>query len=161
MKILVSACLLGVNCKYDGKNNRNEDFVRLLEGHELHTVCPEILGGLPSPRDPAEIRNGIVVCEDGRSVDEAFRAGARAGLALARMMQPDLVILKSRSPSCGAGEIYDGTFTHTRISGDGVFTALLRAEGFRMITEEEAPALLLQNAPPAEDAAAQKGCCHD
>ncbi len=156
MKILVSACLLGVNCKYDGGNNRNETLIRLLEGHELHAVCPEILGGLPSPRDPAEIRDGRVVCEDGRSVDEAFRAGAAAGLTLARTVRPDLVILKSRSPSCGAGEIYDGTFTHTRIPGDGVFAALCRAEGFRVVTEEEAPAVLSENILPAEDAAAQK-----
>ena len=161
MKILVSACLLGVNCKYDGSNNRDEALIRLLEGHELHTVCPEVLGGLSSPRDPAEIRDNCVVCEDGRSVDREFRAGAAAGLALARKVQPDLVILKSRSPSCGAGEIYDGTFTHTRIPGDGVFAALCRAEGFRVITDEEAPRLLSENALPSEDAAAQKGCCHD
>lgn len=157
MKILISACLLGVNCKYDGRNNRSESLVRLLAGHELHTVCPEILGGLPSPRDPAEIRNGRVVREDGRSVDSAFHAGAAAGLALARMLQPDLVILKSRSPSCGSGEVYDGTFTHTRIPGDGVFAALLKTEGFRVISEEEALRVFSKAPTPAEDAAMQKG----
>ena len=142
MKILISACLLGVSCKYDGGSNRSEALVRLLEGHELHTVCPEVLGGLPVPRVPAEIRDGEVVCEDGRSADREFRAGARAGLALARMIRPDLVILKSRSPSCGAGVIYDGSFTHTRIPGDGVFAAMCRAEGLRTVTEDEALSLL-------------------
>ena len=156
MKILISACLLGVNCKYDGGSNRSEALVRLLEGHELHTVCPEMLGGLPSPRTPAEIRDGRVVFEDGTGADEAFRAGARAGLALARMLRPDLVILKSRSPSCGAGEIYDGSFSHVRIPGDGVFAAALKTEGFRVITEEDAPAVLSKTAP-ADGAAFQKG----
>ena len=110
----------------------------LLKGHELHTVCPEVLGGLPTPRTPAEVRDGEVIFEDGTSADAAFRAGARAGLALARMLRPDLVILKSRSPSCGAGVIYDGSFTHTRVPGDGIFAALLKQEGFRVMTEEEA-----------------------
>lgn len=138
MKILISACLPGVNCKYDGGNNFLEPLMGLLRGHELHAVCPEVLGGLPTPRTPAEIRDSEVIFEDGTSADAAFRAGARAGLALARMLRPDLVILKSRSPSCGAGVIYDGSFTHTRIPGDGIFAALLKQEGFRVMTEEEA-----------------------
>ena len=138
MKILISACLLGVNCKYDGKNNYDEALLRCLKGHELHSVCPEVLGGLPSPRQPAEIRHGQVVRQDGSSVTGAFHAGARAGLALARMLQPDLVILKSRSPSCGSGIIYDGSFSHVRVPGDGVFAAMLKKEGFRVMTEEEA-----------------------
>ena len=138
MKILISACLPGVNCKYDGGNNFLEPLMSLLKGHELHTVCPEVLGGLPTPRTPAEIRDGEVIFEDETSADAAFRAGARAGLALARMLRPDLVILKSRSPSCGAGIIYDGSFTHTRVPGDGIFAALLKKEGFRVMTEEEA-----------------------
>jgi len=157
VKILISACLLGVNCKYDGGSNRSEALVSLLQGHDVRSVCPEMLGGLPSPRTPAEIRGGEVVFEDGRSADEAFRSGARAGLALTRMIQPDLVILKSRSPSCGAGEIYDGSFSHTRIPGDGVFAAALKADGFLVITDEEAPTLLSENILPAEDAAPQKG----
>ena len=142
MKILISACLLGVNCKYDGGNNYDEGLRQLLEGHELHTVCPEILGGLPAPRKPSELRNGTVVCEDGSSPDKAFRDGANAGMALARMLRPDLVILKSRSPSCGAGTVYDGSFSHVRVPGDGVFAARLKQEGFRVVTDEEAPAVL-------------------
>ena len=157
MKILISACLLGVNCKYDGGSNRDEELLRLLRGHELHSVCPEVLGGLPSPRTPSEIRDGRVICEDGTSADEAFRAGARAGLALARMLRPDLVILKSRSPSCGSGTIYDGTFSHTRIPGDGVFAALMKQEGFRVMTDEEALAELPKIKLPAKETVPQKG----
>ena len=138
MKILISACLLGVNCKYDGGSNRLEALIALLSGHDVRSVCPEMLGGLPAPRRCAEIRDGRVVLEDGDDADETFRAGARAGLALARFLQPDLVILKSRSPSCGAGEIYDGTFSHVRVPGDGIFARLLKENGFRVITEEEA-----------------------
>ena len=129
MKILISACLLGVNCRYDGGNNRSEALTALFQGHEIRSVCPEMLGGLPAPRLPAEIRDGKVVFEDGGDADEAFRAGARAGLALARLFQPDLVILKSRSPSCGSGAIYDGSFSHVRVPGDGVFAAALKNEG--------------------------------
>ena len=160
MKILISACLPGVNCKYDGGNNFHEPLMSLLIGHELHTVCPEVLGGLPTPRTPAEIRDGEVIFEDGTSADAAFRAGARAGLALARMLQPDLVILKSRSPSCGAGEIYDGSFSHVRIPGDGVFAGLLKEEGFRVIADEDAPRVLSEMKLPAAESAGGKAC-HD
>lgn len=142
MKILISACLLGVKCKYDGGSNEQTELRRLLEGHELHTVCPEMLGGLPSPRKPAELRNGLALCEDGASVDDAFRSGARAGLALARRLQPELVILKSLSPSCGSGAVYDGSFSHVKVPGDGIFAALLKAEGFRVLTGEEALSVL-------------------
>ncbi len=160
MKILISACLLGVNCKYDGGNNRSDALIDLLKGHELHSVCPEVLGGLPTPRTPAEIRDGEVIFEDGTSADAAFRAGAKAGLALARMLQPDLVILKSRSPSCGAGEIYDGSFSHVRVPGDGIFAALLKKEGFRVISDEEAPRVLSEMKLPEAESAGGKAC-HD
>ena len=155
MKILLSACLLGVNCRYDGGNNRLAALTDRLKGHELHGVCPEVLGGLPTPRVPAEILGGTVVTADGRSVDSEFRAGALAALQLARMLRPDLVILKSRSPSCGAGEIYDGSFSHVRIPGDGVFAAYLKKEGFRVMTEEEA-LLALPNMQPSIEGAAER-----
>ena len=96
----------------------------------------------------------------GTSADAAFRTGARAGLALARMLQPDLVILKSRSPSCGAGEIYDGSFSHVRIPGDGVFAGLLKEEGFRVIADEDAPRVLSEMKLPAAESAGGKAC-HD
>ena len=160
MKILISACLLGVNCKYDGGNNRAEALLPLLRGHDVRSVCPEVLGGLPVPRTPAEMKNGKVVFEDGTSADLPFRAGARAGLALTRMLQPDLVILKSRSPSCGTGEIYDGSFSHVHIPGDGVFAGLLKQEGFRVITDEDAPHVLSAMKLPAAESAGGK-VCHD
>ena len=142
MKILISACLLGVNCKYDGGNNRREELISLLRGHDLRSACPEMLGGLPSPRVPAEIKDGEVIRPDGKSADAAFRAGAEAALCLARSFGPELVILKSKSPSCGSGMIYDGSFSHRLAPGDGIFAEMLKKEGFRVMTEDEAVSLL-------------------
>ena len=137
MKILVSACLLGDNCKYNGGNNRNAELLRLLSGHTVIPVCPEVLGGLPTPRTPAEIVNGIVTNRNGESVDEAFRKGAEEALKLAKQEQPDLIILQSRSPSCGVKQIYDGTFTGTLIPGQGVFAELAQKVGFRVMDVED------------------------
>ena len=137
MKILVSACLLGEACKYNGGSNRNEALLRFLEGHTVIPVCPEVLGGLPTPRLPAEIRGGVVIRSDGVSVDREYRAGALAALAVARREQPELVILQSRSPSCGVREIYDGSFSGKRIPGQGVTAALLTANGFRVLDVAE------------------------
>ena len=111
MKILVSACLLGENCKYDGGNNRTDWLVQLAEKHELIPVCPEMLGGLESPRQPCEIVDGVVMNRNGESVDSAFRRGAEAALRIATEQRVDCAVLQSRSPSCGVNEIYDGTFT--------------------------------------------------
>ena len=137
MKIIVSACLLGENCKYTGGNNRNEKLLRLLSGHRVIPVCPEVLGGLPTPRVPAEIVNGRVTNREGVSVDEAFRKGAEKALGIARKEQPDLIILQSRSPSCGVKQIYDGTFSGTLIPGQGVFAEMARKAGFRVKDVEE------------------------
>ena len=129
MKILVSACLLGENCKYRGGNNYSEKAAAFVQGHEVIPVCPEVLGGLSVPRTPAEIVNGEVVTKDGVSVDAAFRAGAARALAIAKENGVELAILQPRSPSCGAAEVYDGTFTGRKIPGQGVFAALLRENG--------------------------------
>ena len=137
MRIMVSACLLGVNCKYNGGNNRNEALLKRLEGHEVIPVCPETAGGLPTPRIPAEIVNGAVVNREGRSVDATFRAGAEAALELAKRERPDLIILQSRSPSCGAKEIYDGSFSGRLIPGQGVFAGLAREAGFAVKDAED------------------------
>ena len=137
MKILVSACLLGDNCKYNGGNNRNEALLSLLSGHTVIPVCPEVLGGLPTPRTPAEIVNGTVTNRNGESVDEAFRKGAEEALKLAKQEQPDLIILQSRSPSCGVKQIYDGTFTGTLIPGQGIFAELAQKAGFRVVDVED------------------------
>ena len=101
MKIMVSSCLIGLNCKYNGGNNRNEKLLRLLEGHTVIPVCPEVLGGLPVPRPSAEIVNGTVMNTAGENVDAAFRLGAEKALALAVRERPDLIVLQSSSPSCG------------------------------------------------------------
>ena len=131
MRIVVSACLLGENCKYSGGNNYSEKAVAFVQGHEVIPVCPEVLGGLSVPRTPAEIVNGEVVTKDGVSVDAAFRAGAARALAIAKENGVELAILQPRSPSCGAAEVYDGTFTGRKIPGQGVFAALLRENGIR------------------------------
>ena len=132
MKTMVSACLLGENCNYSGGNNLRPDLLRLLSGHTVIPVCPEVLGGLPTPRVPAEIVNGIVMNREGLSVDAAFRQGAEKALALAEREQPDLIILQSRSPSCGVKEIYDGTFSGKRVPGRGVFADRALRAGFRV-----------------------------
>ena len=143
MKIMVSACLLGENCKYNGGNNYTPELVRLLEGHTVIPVCPEVLGGLPTPRVPAEIVNGKVMNRNGESVDEAFRKGAEKALETAKREKPDLIILQSRSPSCGVKEIYDGTFSGRKIPGQGVFAEQLTKAGFNVIDVEDLPEKLI------------------
>ena len=137
MKIMVSACLMGKNCKYNGGNNRNDRVLALLAENEMIPVCPEVLGGLPTPRTPSEIRNGIVISRDGTSVDRAFRLGAERVLKIAERERPDLIILQSGSPSCGVKQRYDGTFTGTRIKGQGVTAELLIRHGFRVVDVED------------------------
>ena len=137
MKIMVSACLLGENCKYSGGNNYSERVAAFIEGHTVIPVCPEVLGGLSVPRVPAELVNGAAVTRDGRSVDREYRLGAERALEIARSERPDVIVLQSRSPSCGVRQIYDGTFTGTKIPGQGVFAALALREGFRVMDAEE------------------------
>ena len=139
MKIMVSACLLGENCKYNGGNNQNPELLRLLSGHAVIPVCPEVLGGLPTPRIPAEIVNGIVINREGVPVDNAFRQGANKALEIAMREKPDLIILQSRSPSCGVKEIYDGTFSGELISGHGVFAEMALQAGFHVVDIEDMP----------------------
>ena len=137
MKILVSACLLGENCKYDGGNNYSEKLAEFLKGHEIFPVCPEVLGGLPVPRKPGEIVNGAVLNKDGHSVDSEYRAGAAAALKTALDNHVDCAVLKSRSPSCGVKQIYDGTFSGTLIDGQGVTAKMLKENGIKVIDVED------------------------
>ena len=137
MKIMIGACLAGENCKYNGGNNRNEKILQLMEKNEVITVCPEQMGGLPTPRVSAEIRDGVVTAKDGRIVDSEFRVGAAKCLEIARREQPNLIILQSRSPSCGVKQRYDGTFTGTLMDGAGVTAQLLIENGFRCLDVEE------------------------
>ena len=137
MKIMVSACLAGENCKYNGGNNRNGKVLRLMDANEVLTVCPEQMGGLPTPRVPSEIRDGVVTAKDGRNVDAQFRAGAAKCLEIAKREQPDLIVLQSRSPSCGVKQRYDGTFSGKLVDRAGVTAQLLMDNGFRCIDVED------------------------
>ena len=133
---MVSACLAGENCKYNGGNNRDEKVLKLMEGNDVITVWPEELGGLPTPRIPSEIREGVVMTKDGRNVDAEFRAGARRCLEMAEKEQPDLIILQPRRPSCGVKQRYDGSFSGKLIDGSGVTAELLIKHGFHVIDAE-------------------------
>ena len=140
---VVSACLIGKNCRYNGGNSRDERVLEFLKDKEFIDVCPEELGGLSTPRQPNEIVNGRVVDKTGQDVTEAFRKGALETYesAIKRSMkvsQPiEMAILKARSPSCGSGKIYDGTFTGKQIDGNGITSELLIKEGIKVITEED------------------------
>ena len=136
MVIGVSACLLGENCKYNGDNNINEKVINYIKGHEVIPVCPEVLGGLPIPRDPAEIVDGVVKHKDGSSVDKEFRTGAQKALEILNDRGAELVILKSRSPSCGVNTVYDGTFSGKLVHGNGVFVELLKEYGINVLDVE-------------------------
>ena len=138
MKILVSACLLGVRCRYDGKSKPHPAVERLMEQHTLIPVCGEIFGGLPTPRVSAERQGARVATADGRDVTAAYRRGAEEVLRLAERYGCKAAILKERSPSCGSGRIYDGTFTGTLTDGWGVTAELLRDHGICVIGESEA-----------------------
>lgn len=137
MKIMVSGCLLGENCKYNGGNNYSEKVAEYIKGHEVISLCPECMGGLPTPRIPAEIVDGVVTNREGQVVDEEFRRGAKIALEIARKEQIDVAILQSRSPSCGSKQIYDGTFSGVKVDGQGVFAKLLKEHGFHMIDAED------------------------
>ena len=137
MKIMVSACLAGENCKYNGGNNRNEKVLQLMSEHEVITVCPEQMGGLPTPRVPSEVKEGIVTARDGRNVDREFRTGAAKCLEIALREQPDLIVMQSRSPSCGVKQRYDGSFTGKLVDAPGVTAQLLMENGFRCVDVED------------------------
>ena len=137
MKIMVSACLTGENCKYNGGNNRNEKVLQLMADNEVIAVCPEQMGGLPIPRIPSEICDGVVTAKDGRIVDREFRFGAARCREIAISEQPDLIVLQSRSPSCGVKQRYDGTFSGKLVNKPGVTAELFIENGFRVIDVEE------------------------
>jgi len=134
---LCSACLLGVRCRYNGEDARNEKVIMLLKTETLIPVCPEQLGGLPTPREPAEIREGRVITKSGKDVTENFKRGAEEVLKIAKMFGIKEAVLKQGSPSCGCGRIYDGTFSGKIVEGDGVTVALLKRHGIKVITEED------------------------
>ena len=137
MKIVVSACLLGENCKYNGGNNFASNVAEFVKGRELIPVCPERLAGLGVPREPIEIVDGVVRRKDGTSVNEELRKAVAEILDQLSGQEIECVILKSRSPTCGVKQVYDGTFTGTLIDGLGVLAAALRENGYRVIDSED------------------------
>lgn len=138
---IVSACLAGVNCRYDGKNNLDKRILELVKRGEAILVCPEQLGGLTTPRDPSEIvyENGIIKVKSikNKDVTDNFERGAVEVLKLAKEIGTEKAILKSKSPSCGCGIIYDGTFSGKLIQGNGVTAKLLIKNGIEVLTEED------------------------
>ena len=137
MKILVSACLLGINSRYCGGGCLNEDVASLAENHSLIPVCPEQLRGMPTPREPDEIRDGRVYEKNGKDNTDIFQKGADETLRLVMLLKADMAILKQNSPSCGSSMIYDGTFSGKKIPGSGITAALLIKSGIRVISEDE------------------------
>ena len=144
MKILVSACLLGVPCRYDGAGKEHLDIQKLRQkGYDLIPVCPEVLGGLPTPRPPAErLPDGRVVTQEGGDGTAEYCSGAERALSLAREQGCTLAVLKERSPSCGQGQIYDGTFSRILIQGSGVTAQLLEENGIPVYGESQLEELL-------------------
>ena len=141
-RILISACLVGDNVKYDGGNNKNPLISKLLEKYELVPFCPEVEGGLPIPRHPCEQRGEQVVNDRDEDVTDEFNRGADLALNICLYLKITKAILKERSPSCGVHSIYDGTFSHKVIDGSGVTAALLKRKGITVYSEDEIPMLL-------------------
>ncbi len=144
--VIVSACLAGVNCKYNGSSNLHREAERLVKSGKAVPVCPEQLGGCPTPRLKAEILNGtggdvldgkcIVVKENGENTTPEFIKGAEEVLKIAMLTGAKMAVLKSGSPSCGCGSIYDGTFSGNKIKGNGVTSELLIRNGIKVVSEE-------------------------
>ena len=136
--ILVSACLAGYNCRYNGGNHEDERIVQLVKEGRALPVCPEQLGGLTTPRSPAEItEDGRVLTEKGEDVTQQFVLGAKETLRLCLLYDCKVAILKSLSPTCGSGQIYDGTFKKVMVEGDGLTVKLLKENGVVVLTEND------------------------
>ena len=145
--IVISACLGGIACRYDGNDNLVSKIEELLQQEDTVLICPEVLGGLPTPRPSAEIIGGNgddvldgkakVMTKDGEDVTEAFVSGAYKALEQIKNLHPEYIILKERSPSCGSSTIYTGEFNGNKQTGFGVTTALFKRQGFTVISEED------------------------
>ena len=135
--ILVSGCLIGKNCKYNGGNNRNADVIAYLKNREYMVICPEVMGGLGIPHPPAEILGDRVIDCHGNDVTSAFQKGAECVLQIAIKQNADLCILKESSPSCGVHTVYDGTFSKRKVDGMGITAKRLYQEGFLIISEKD------------------------
>ncbi|MGL5749495.1 MAG: DUF523 domain-containing protein [Paraclostridium sp.] len=141
--ILVSACLLGINCKYDGNNNSNENVEKYLQGKQFIVVCPEQLGGLSTPRIPSEIiedgemKKVKVMSKEGQDVTHFFVKGAKEALKIAKIYNCKEAILKEGSPSCGSKNIYDGSFSGIKVNGMGITSRVLKERGIRILSEKD------------------------
>lgn len=146
MNVLISACLLGLACRYDGQSKGYSAVEALLKEADIHLIpfCPEQCGGLATPRDPAERQGGAVRTQGGRDVTEQYRRGAAMALNLAKTFGCTVAVLKEKSPSCGSGRIYDGTFTRTLTAGDGVTAELLKNHGITVVGESQIENFLSQ-----------------
>ena len=136
-KILVSACLLGIDVKYDGKNNKNDKVLEYIKDKEIIPICPEVMGGLSTPRIPSEIIGDKVINKDGKDVTNNFYKGAEEVLKLCKLFNIKKAILKKKSPSCGVGLIYDGTFTNNLVEGYGITAKILKENGIELLTEDD------------------------
>jgi len=139
MKIAVSACLLGHDCKYNGSNNRSQKVLDYIEGHEVIPVCPEVTGGLSTPRIPVELKDGRAINRNREDVTEFFRRGIELTTEKLADQNIDLAILQPRSPSCGCKQIYDGSFTKTLINGKGMFAQALSDAGIPLMDGDDVP----------------------
>lgn len=142
MKILVSACLLGINTKYNGSNNLNKEIINLKNRFELIPFCPEVLGGLSTPRLKSEIKMNEVIMEDGTIVTKEFNLGAYSSLNIIKENNISYAILKDGSPSCGKNYIYDGNFNNTKIAGLGITAKLFTNNNIKIYSENEIDKLL-------------------
>ena len=136
--ILISACLLGQNCRYDGKSKPVSELFKLKEFYDLIPVCPEVLGSLKTPRIPAEIQGDKVITQNNKDVTENYHNGAYWASSVCRMKNIKLAVLKEKSPSCGVHLIHDGSFSGKTIPGQGITTQKLLKQGIKVINEEEA-----------------------
>lgn len=135
MNILISACLLGVKCRYDGKSKEYPQIKLLKDKHNLIPICPEVMGGRPTPRVVTEIQNGKAIDKDGIDQTKAFINGAIKSLEIAKEYGCTVAVLKSKSPSCGFGEIYDGTFSGTLVTGNGIAAAFFKESKISILNE--------------------------
>jgi uncharacterized protein YbbK (DUF523 family) len=135
--IIVSACLAGIKCSHDGKARECRKVSELVSAGKAVPACPEMLGGFPSPRERIELRDGRAFTESGKDVTDAVKNGAEAALLIAQRAGCGSAVLKARSPSCGCGMVYDGTFCGKLVDGDGVFAAMLKKNGIKVVSEEE------------------------
>ena len=157
MKILVSACLLGENCKYNGGNNYNASVAEFVKDKEILTVCPEMMAGMGCPRTPIEIVNGVLMDRDGNNVDAPMGKAVANAMEFIRKEEIQCAILQSRSPTCGVNQVYDGSFSGKLISGSGIFAQALKDAGYRTIDAEDVDILPDGNAEKI--ASKQKTIC--